>query len=181
LGGASPGATVVVRFSMSVRGLRRRTDNGQRPNVSNGARPRGFLRTIGACYHWQRMRPFVIAVLVAQLALSATPAGALLVCVSVDGSASIEVAAPGTTRCAECDCEVGVIDDEGHCCHDIPVVLSAQALLKAPAAAAAVMLPLVALPIAPGLDALLVGRAPIARVHGAPPGLRALRSVILTL
>jgi hypothetical protein len=126
-------------------------------------------------------RRWVLAVLTAQLALSATPAGALLVCVSADGRASVEVAAPGTTRCAECDCEVGVVDDEGHCCHDIPVVLNAQALLKAGAADIGPPLALAAAPIIAAERSLSIGRASSSIPMRPPPGMSALRSVVLTL
>jgi hypothetical protein len=136
------------------------------------------LLFVAAMSHARRL---TVAILATQLAFSATPAGVLLVCISADGRASIEVAAPGTTRCAEADCERAQLDAEGHCCHDIPVVLSAQALHKVSAATLTPPLLSSTAMIAPAAQALLVGRAASVTSYGPPPTIAALRSVILTL
>ena len=126
-------------------------------------------------------RRLMVAILATQIAFSATPAGVLLVCVSADGRASIEVAAPGTTRCAESDCEHDVLDAEGHCCHDIPVVLSAQALHKASVATVPPPLLWSNALIVPDGHAPRVSAAPNLTSYGPPPAIGRLRSVILTL
>jgi hypothetical protein len=128
-----------------------------------------------------RLRRSVIAALILQLATNAAPSAALLLCMSPDGRASIEFAAPGTVRCADADCEPDATGADEHSCRDIPVLSAGQATVRSSSAGLA---PPSVLPagaprvIAPALP---VGIARPATHLTVPPETRALRSVILTL
>jgi len=126
-------------------------------------------------------RRIVLAALVISVTTSASPSGALLLCVSEDGHASIEFAAPGTVHCDEADCRRGLAQPEQHSCRDIPVLSAAAAMAKtstglsdAPSASCAVVAPLAATSPASAIP-------PSANRPAPPPAAHVLRSVVLTL
>lgn len=125
-------------------------------------------------------RRAIVAVLVLLLASSATPSAALLLCMSADGHASIEFAAPGTVRCADTDCEEGAIGLDDHSCRDIPVLSVGQLTLRSSpeGVAQSAALPAANHALAPRPAKLAKG--PVDLI-GAPATARALRSVVLTL
>jgi hypothetical protein len=115
-----------------------------------------------------------------QLLLAGAPSSALVLCVSDDGCASVEIALPGSPNCIEADCddEHQAANDE-HACRDFAVVAAAPAkaqsvTLAQPMLAAGwvASLPLIAPPPSQPL------RAPSAAVSSAA---RALRSTVLQL
>ena len=64
-----------------------------------------------------------------QLAVSASPSPAFVLCVSADGCTAVEVAAPGTVHCYERQCDeqhrgTG-IEDDAHSCRDVPLLSAA--------------------------------------------------------
>jgi len=126
-------------------------------------------------------RRFILAALVISLTTSASPSGALLLCVSEDGHASIEFAAPGTVHCDEADCLRGVAQPEQHSCRDIPVLSAGEAMVKTPSAFSS------APPPASVAVTATLAVGPLSRSirllwdRPAPPPAAALRSVVLTL
>jgi hypothetical protein len=128
-----------------------------------------------------RLRRLIIAALILQLATSAAPSAALLLCMSDDGRASIEFAAPGTVRCADSDCEGDMARGDDHSCRDIPVLSAGQVIVRSSSAALAPPSVLPAVTTAFVTPALAIGCAAHTTHLVTPPAARALRSVILTL
>jgi hypothetical protein len=122
-----------------------------------------------------------IAILALLLAMSAHPSAALLVCMSADGQASLEFAAPGTVRCADADCEGEAERPGEHSCRDIPVLSAGQVVVRSSPNGLALSAVLPALATAFVAPAPRTGIAPpVAPFATASSALR-LRSVILTL
>lgn len=117
-----------------------------------------------------------------QVASSASPAAAVILCLSEDGCATLEFAVPGSVRCDDrhCDDPHAASSDE-HSCRDIPLLSAGQNLARgssvpdqsAPYAAVAPA-PAPRLPHAGG-DA-----PPVVTLAPTDP-LQRLRSVVLTL
>lgn len=74
-----------------------------------------------------RRLAFLLALAI-QLCCAVTPADAFLVCVSADGCIELELAMPGTERCAEVACDSEHAAATGsHGCRDIPLLSQAFA------------------------------------------------------
>ena len=71
-----------------------------------------------------------IAAMVLHLTSSASPSTAILLCVSASGDTTIELAAPGTTRCCDRSCEPVAAQPGEHTCHDIPVLSAGDSVAK---------------------------------------------------
>ena len=73
----------------------------------------------------------LLVALALQLLGSMAPANAFIICVSDDGCVELEPSVPGSTRCAEDDCD-NEHADASHDCRDIPVLLDAAGLKGIP-------------------------------------------------
>jgi hypothetical protein len=92
-----------------------------------------------------RLSPAQIGLTLAlQLLIGVAPSSALVLCVSSDGCAALEISLPGFPRCVERDCDDGhrqATNDE-HACRDSPVYSAAPA--KAQSAIDAIAAPALA-------------------------------------
>jgi hypothetical protein len=125
------------------------------------------------------------ATLAAALALltlsSVTPVGALVLCISDDGCASLEMVAGWSGRCLESQCDDEHRDaDDQHQCRDTPVLQhslpSAHATLAPPAEQVCAILPPLNAPLPNGQVAYRAASS------AEPPGAaHVLRTVVLQL
>jgi hypothetical protein len=125
-------------------------------------------------------RAAVLLLLALQIATSASPAAALIICLSNDGCAALEVALPGTTRCDDRTCNEPHAGAAEHSCRDIPVLSPAQQLARGTSTADQLC---TGVGIRPALSARSTPPHAVAVVDPviAPIALRQLRSIVLTL
>ena len=124
-------------------------------------------------------RAGILLFLALQLATSASPSAALLLCLSNDGCASIEFAVPGSVHCDDRDCDPHIAASDDHSCRDIPVLSAAADLLNG-SRLDVHALPPASTPIAVFADH--VSAPALALPQNRPPASTAwLRSVVLTL
>jgi hypothetical protein len=125
-------------------------------------------------------RAAVLLFLALQIATSASPAAAVILCLSDDGCATIEFALPGTTRCDDRNCDDPHPGAADHSCRDIPVLSPAQQLARGASTTDQLC---TGLGIHPTLSpcATTPHVLPVVDSVIAPIALRQLRSVILTL
>jgi hypothetical protein len=113
-----------------------------------------------------------------QLASTVAPAADLVICVSADGRAALEFAAPGTVRCGDTECDEVLTDAADHSCRDIPVLSAGDDLATGPAVAPQPAVAATAVALPPPAPIRSAGRAWSAEPEAAA---RQHRSVVLIL